>query len=134
MTTQKHLIPTRPEPNGALKRTIIVYGIVIIPGGVVATLLIDIPADDVPDAVFGGQLEGEVATDAVSGAGDEDGLPVEGLRGKGEELPVDRLKRIRHILAYLVSKCHSHIAYLQRPKKRGAPISHKRSIPSPFGR
>ena len=73
-----------------MNRTIIVNGIVIIPGGVVATLLIDIPADDVPDAMFGGQLEGEVATDAVSGAGDEDGLPVEGLRGKGEELPVDR--------------------------------------------
>ena len=72
--------------------TVIVNGLGI-PCGVVATLLVDVPADDLPDAVVGDQLEGEVAADAVPGTGDEDGLMVDGLRGNGDELPVNRLEQ-----------------------------------------
>ena len=72
--------------------TVIVNGIGI-PCGVVATLLVDVPADDLPDAVVGDQLEGEVAAYAVPCTGDEDGLIVDWLRRYGDELPINRLEQ-----------------------------------------
>ena len=64
----------------------------VVPGGVVATLLVDVPADDPLNAVVGDQLQGELAADALAGTGDEDGLIVDGLRRKGEKRPVNRLQ------------------------------------------
>ena len=64
----------------------------VVPGGVVATLLVDVPADDPLNAVVGDQLQGELAADALAGTGDEDGLIVDGLRGEGEKRPVNRLQ------------------------------------------
>ena len=65
-----------------------------IPCGVVAALLVDVPADDLPDTVVSDQLKGEVAPNAVPGTGDEDGLMVDRLRGNGDELPVNRLEQM----------------------------------------
>ena len=56
--------------------------------------MVDVPADDLPDTVVSGQLEGEVATNAVPGTGDEDGVMVDGLRGDGDELPEYRLEQM----------------------------------------
>ena len=72
--------------------TVMVANAGVIPGGVVATLLVDVPADDPLNAVLSDQLQGEVAADALAGTGDEDGLIVDGLRGEGEKRPVDRLQ------------------------------------------
>ena len=57
--------------------------------------MVDVPANDPSNAVIGGQLEGEVSADAVPGAGDENGLMVDGPRGNGNEQPVNRLEQIR---------------------------------------